>query len=159
MVVRNDMDRATIDIGAGEAEIYRVRAQKLLPQPARRPKLIDLYSGAGGMTLGFTQRFGHWFEPVWANDVSIAAVGTYNANFGNHCNAGNIVEVLQSRETEIPQADVVIGGPPCQGFSPLNKNRDGDPRRHLWKPFLEVVRRCGAEIWVMENVPQLLGST
>ncbi len=58
----------------------------------------------------------------------------------------------------MPAVDVVIGGPPCQGFSLLNKNRNGDPRKHLWKPFLEFVRRSGAEAFVMENVPQILGS-
>jgi DNA (cytosine-5)-methyltransferase 1 len=52
----------------------------------------------------------------------------------------------------------VIGGPPCQGFSLLNKNRDNDPRKQLWRPFLDVVERSGASIFVMENVPQLLGT-
>ncbi|MBI5903359.1 MAG: DNA cytosine methyltransferase [Deltaproteobacteria bacterium] len=120
-------------------------------------RLIDLFSGAGGMTLGFT--FGNSFEPVWANDNNKYAVETYNANFGNHCVLGNIVELLEDPNIEIPKADVVIGGPPCQGFSLLNKNRDGDPRKQLWRPFLEVVERSGADVFLMENVPQLLGSS
>ncbi len=121
-------------------------------------RLIDLFSGAGGLSLGFSKEYGHNFEPVWANDFNDYAVETYNMNFGSHCVGGDIVDILNDPKTKIPKADVVIGGPPCQGFSLLNKNRDDDPRKHLWRPFLEVVKRSGAEIFVMENVPQLLGS-
>ena len=121
-------------------------------------RLIDLFSGAGGMSLGFSKGFGHLFNSVWANDFNEFCVNTYNENFGRHCVHGDIVDILESNSIEIPQADVVIGGPPCQGFSLLNKNRDNDPRKKLWKPFLEVVARSGAVIFVMENVPQLLGT-
>jgi DNA (cytosine-5)-methyltransferase 1 len=120
--------------------------------------LIDTFSGAGGLTLGFTEAFGHKFNPVWANDFNEYAVATYNRNFGNHCSYGDIVSILENPATVIPEADVVIGGPPCQGFSLLNKNRECDPRKQLWRPFLEIVKRAGASIFVMENVPQLLGS-
>jgi DNA (cytosine-5)-methyltransferase 1 len=121
-------------------------------------RLIDLFSGAGGLTLGFSAKFGHSFEPVWANDYNKQAAATYNANFGEHCSDGDIVSILEERKVRIPKADIVIGGPPCQGFSLLNKNRDEDPRKELWRPFLEVVERSGAVVFVMENVPQLLGS-
>jgi len=110
------------------------------------------------MTLGFTEALGHRFKPVWANDFNRYCVETYRANFGDHCVAGDIVDLLADPNTRIPAADVVIGGPPCQGFSLLNKNRNGDPRRHMWRPFLEVVRRCAARVFVIENVPQLLGT-
>jgi DNA (cytosine-5)-methyltransferase 1 len=121
-------------------------------------RLIDLFAGAGGMTLGFTPAFGNNFVPVWANDNNRDAVRTYNANFGDHCTEGDIVDLLRNPEIVIPRADLVIGGPPCQGFSLLNKNRDGDPRKQLWRPFLEVVERSGASVFVIENVPQILGS-
>lgn len=121
-------------------------------------RLIDLFAGAGGLTLGFSKAFGHNFEPVWANDFNEYAAKTYNANFGLHCTVGDIVDLLDDPKTIIPKADVVIGGPPCQGFSLLNKKRDDDPRKHLWRPFLEIVKRSQAEVFVMENVPQLLGS-
>jgi DNA (cytosine-5)-methyltransferase 1 len=101
---------------------------------------------------------GHLFEPVWANDFNSYCVQTYNENFGPHCKEGDIVDILNDGKTKIPQADVVIGGPPCQGFSLLNKNREGDPRKQLWRPFLEIVKRSDAQVFVMENVPQLLGS-
>ncbi|MFQ5741624.1 MAG: DNA cytosine methyltransferase [Acidobacteriota bacterium] len=59
----------------------------------------------------------------------------------------------ESQDHQIPRADVVVGGPPCQGFSLLNKQRRQDARRQLWRPFLEVVRRAGASVFVMENRP------
>jgi DNA (cytosine-5)-methyltransferase 1 len=122
-------------------------------------RLIDLFAGAGGLTLGFSETFGHPFVSIWANDDNPHAVATYNLNFGEHCVCGNIVELLRAPEVEIPKADVVVGGPPCQGFSLLNKKRGSDPRKRLWEPFFDVVRRSDADAFVMENVPQLLGTS
>lgn len=125
-------------------------------------RVIDLFAGAGGLSLGFTSiqdRSGApAFRSVWANDFNQDAARTYNANFGEHCRQGDIVDILEDPTTSIPQADVVVGGPPCQGFSLLNKNREADPRKQLWRPFMEVVERAGAEVFVMENVRQLLSS-
>jgi DNA (cytosine-5)-methyltransferase 1 len=67
-------------------------------------------------------------------------------------------DILNDPTVNIPEADVVIGGPPCQGFCLLNKRREGDPRKQLWRPYFEIVERSGANVLVMENVPQLLGS-
>lgn len=111
------------------------------------------------MTLGFTREFGNPFVPVWANDCDRNAAATYNRNFGGHCVVGDIVALLKDSAVEIPKADVVIGGPPCQGFSLLNKERDNDPRKHLWRPFMDVVESSGADVFVIENVPQILGSS
>lgn len=121
-------------------------------------RLIDLFAGGGGLTEGFREVFGSQLIPVWANDCNIWASETYNANFGEHCVHGDIVELLADPATQIPDADIVIGGPPCQGFSLLNRNRDGDPRKEMWRPFMEVVERSGADIFLIENVPQLLGT-
>jgi len=141
-----------------EQRVYESRTEgRLLGQ--RKPfRLIDAFSGAGGMTLGFSESLGHAFQPVWANDFNEECVNTYNSNFGRHCVCGDIVDILSDSSVTIPHADVVIGGPPCQGFSLLNRNRRGDPRKQLWRPFLEIVERSGARVFVMENVPQLLGS-
>lgn len=121
-------------------------------------KLIDLFAGAGGLTLGFSEKFGNPFESVWANDNNSFAVKTYNANFRERCALGDIVDLLADPALDIPEADVVIGGPPCQGFSLLNKNRKTDARKEMWRPFLSVVERSKADIFLIENVPQLLGS-
>lgn len=127
-------------------------------QGPRQYRLIDLFSGAGGLTLGFTKAFGRSLLPIWANDFNDYAAKTYNVNFGSHCVVGDILDIVENRVDEIPRADIVIGGPPCQGFSLLNKNRQDDPRKQLWRPYLDIVAHSGAEIFVMENVPQLLGS-
>lgn len=121
-------------------------------------RLIDAFSGCGGMSLGFARLSRGMFESVWANDIDTHAAESYNANFGDHCVVGDIVSLLEDPTVDIPSAYLVIGGPPCQGFSLLNKDRANDPRKHLWKPFLEIVRRSGARAFVMENVPQILGS-
>ena len=141
-----------------DESVYGARLEGELPERKRSFKLIDMFCGAGGMTLGFTESFGHHFKPIWANDFNKNCVETYNANFGNHCVSGEIVEILSNPKTVIPEAEVVIGGPPCQGFSLLNRNRDDDPRRQLWRQYLEVVERCKAKVFVIENVPQLLGT-
>jgi DNA (cytosine-5)-methyltransferase 1 len=141
-----------------EQRVYKSRTDGKLARKRTRFRLTDVFAGAGGMSLGFSESFGHAFETVWANDFDGACVETYNANFGEHCVPGDIVDILNDPTTYIPEADVVIGGPPCQGFSLLNKKREGDPRKQLWRPYFDVVERSGAKIFVMENVPQLLGS-
>lgn len=120
-------------------------------------RLIDLFSGAGGMSLGFCDtRFCGGFEVVLALDNDAAAVRTHELNFSGRAVQANIEEWLL--HNEVPQADVVIGGPPCQGFSLLNKKRDGDARRALWEPFIEIAERSGARVFVMENVAELYRS-
>ncbi|MEQ9105715.1 MAG: DNA cytosine methyltransferase [Rhodothermales bacterium] len=129
-----------------------------MQQPFR---LIDLFAGAGGLTLGFAdmvdEHGNRIFDPVWANDFNDDAAATYNANFGPHCTSGDILSLLDDG-LQLPDADVVIGGPPCQGFSLLNKKRAADPRKQLWRPYMEIVDRVGAKVFVMENVRQLLSS-
>ncbi len=121
-----------------------------------QPRLIDLFCGAGGLTLGFSQA---GYRPVWANDIDVAAARTYETNFGAHCFVGDICKLIDENPEAIPQADLVAGGPPCQGFSLLNKGRVGDSRRQLWEQFLQIVGLSGARAFLMENVPQLLGTT
>ncbi|MFZ1731231.1 MAG: DNA cytosine methyltransferase [Bacteroidota bacterium] len=145
-------------IAKEERKVYHARETGQLARKRKRYRLIDVFAGAGGMSLGFSKMMGHSFESVWANDFDDDCVRTYNENFGDHCVGGDIVDILNDPATVIPQADVVIGGPPCQGFSLLNKNRADDARKELWQPYLEIVRRSGASVFVMENVPQLLGS-
>jgi DNA (cytosine-5)-methyltransferase 1 len=147
-----------LDILKEDQAIYEARSSGKGPEEGKKYRLIDLFAGAGGMTLGFSERFGKPFESIWANDFNKYCIETYNENFGNHCVAGDIVDILNDPKTDIPKADVVIGGPPCQGFSLLNKQRTNDPRNQLWRPFMEIVERCGADVFVMENVPQLIGT-
>lgn len=120
-------------------------------------KVIDLFCGAGGLSCGFMKGDnGAHFESVLALDNDKAAISTYNANFGEHGIVANIEEWIA--DNPIPEADIVIGGPPCQGFSLLNKNRKGDHRRALWEPYMDIIEMSKASAFVMENVPGLLSS-
>lgn len=135
-----------------------MKARKRGAEASLGYRVIDLFSGAGGLTLGFTDdRFCGGFESVWSLDFDAAAVETHRANFGPHADCGDIEEWVSSNRP-IPAADIVIGGPPCQGFSLLNKRRAGDARRALWLPFMDVVKRSGASMFVIENVAELFKS-
>lgn len=103
------------------------------------------------MTRGFLDSGS--FEPVFAVEADRDAAATYAVNFGDHVHAGRIEEV-----SEFPEADVVIGGPPCQGFSPLNRDGVGFERRGLWREYLRALDESQPDAFVMENVPELLAS-
>ncbi len=99
------------------------------------------------MTAGFKA---HGFEPVLSVEWNLHAAATYAANFGeSHTFWGDIADALKG---DIPEADVVIGGPPCQGFSNLGSKDVNDPRNKLWKSYLEVVERANPQAFVIENV-------
>lgn len=121
-------------------------------------RLIDLFCGAGGMSFGFTDaRFSGGFEVVLALDNDAAAIRTHKKNISGHAECADIERWVDVNQ--VPIADIVIGGPPCQGFSLLNKKREGDSRRALWEPYLDIVERSGARIFVMENVAELFRSS
>lgn len=116
-----------------------------------RFRLIDLFAGCGGMTLGFVDS--ERFESIYAVEWDADAAETYRANFGDHVFDGAIEDV-----DSFPSADVIIGGPPCQGFSPLNMLGVGLERRGLWREYLRALRDAQPRAFVMENVPELLRS-
>lgn len=115
--------------------------------------IVDLFSGCGGMTTGFTQS-GH-FRPVAAVEVDQAAAATYALNHGDHIYVGDINDWVRG---PTPPADVIVGGPPCQGFSALGKQDPDDPRNSLWKLYAEAVRKIRPAFFVLENVPQFVKS-
>ncbi len=109
--------------------------------------MIDLFAGSGGMTVGFVDE---GFRPVLAVEWDAAAAATYAANFGEqHVIAGDIADVSDDR---IPEADVIIGGPPCQGFSNLGLKNLDDPRNQLWREFMRFVKVSNPKVFVIENV-------
>ena len=111
------------------------------------PSMIDLFAGCGGMTVGFSDE---GFEPVLAVEWDKFAAATYAANFGeDHVRAGDIAEVKNS---EIPRVDLVIGGPPCQGFSNLGLKRLDDPRNQLWREYMRFIAKAKPKVFVVENV-------
>jgi DNA (cytosine-5)-methyltransferase 1 len=91
---------------------------------------------------------------VWANDIDEDAVATYKKNLGEHIVLGDIKKI----DTEtIPDADVVIGGFPCQGFSQANLSRSkNDERNFLYLEFLRVVKDKQPKYFIAENVRGIL---
>jgi len=127
------------------------------PTPAGEPRLsvIDLFAGAGGLSLGFHQGSNR-YTTTRAVEMDLAAAATYAQNFGDVVYAGDISHWLADEST--PSADLVLGGPPCQGFSMIGKRDPLDLRNTLWRPYVEVVRRVMPCAFVMENVPAFLRS-
>jgi DNA (cytosine-5)-methyltransferase 1 len=114
-------------------------------------RTLDLFAGAGGLSLGF-EMAGSGFTPIFAVEHDGAAARTFKRNFGSGVYDGNI-EDLESFEP----ADVILGGPPCQGFSPLGRDRDDESRatlNELWQHYLRAVRHVRPAAFVIENVPQ-----
>ena len=109
--------------------------------------VLDLFAGAGGLTAGFVAE---GFRSVGAVESDPAAAASYAANFGAHVYAGEIEDFAAGQV--VPQVDVVIGGPPCQGFSNLGLRRADDPRNRLWRAYADVVRRARPFAFVIENV-------
>lgn len=113
--------------------------------------MIDLFAGCGGMTAGFVP---HGFDPVLSVEWNLHAAATYAVNFGeDHTVWGDIAQLPDSA---IPEVDVVIGGPPCQGFSNLGSRDVDDPRNQLWKQYLRVVRHARPQVFVIENVDRFM---
>lgn len=103
------------------------------------------------MTQGFmsTGRF----RPVAAVEQDKAAAATYALNHGqDHVFAGGIEDWLA--RGSVPAADVIIGGPPCQGFSALGKQDVQDARNFLWRQYAETIIRAKPKFFVLENVAQ-----
>lgn len=115
--------------------------------------MIDLFAGCGGMTRGFVDA---GFEPVLAVEANPHAAATYAANFGEeHTFCGDIADV---GEELVPEVDLVVGGPPCQGFSNLGAKDADDPRNRLWREYVRIVRRARPKAFVIENVDRFARS-
>lgn len=114
-------------------------------------KIISLFSGAGGLDLGLIQA-GH--QVIWANDIDADAVNTYRNNIGAHIVQEDIRNIDLS---QLPTADVVVGGFPCQGFSQANLLRKvEDTRNQLYKFFYETIRIKQPKFFIAENVRGIL---
>ena len=125
-----------------------------------RVSVIDLFSGCGGLSLGFRQA-GFDIRVGVENDLDSAA--TFRRNFPEAVIAeadarelrANIVQELGVRRGD--EFLAVIGGPPCQGFSTLRwgRKKNDDPRNELVVLFAELVREIKPDAWLLENVPAL----
>jgi len=122
--------------------------------------VIDLFSGCGGISKGFELAN---FEILGGVDFNQEAIDTFNLNFPEA--NGICTDMLTIKDDDIPfmfnllsEVDVVVGGPPCQGFSSANrwKKDDDDPRNKLFYEFIRFVRLLKPKYVVIENVRGIL---
>jgi DNA (cytosine-5)-methyltransferase 1 len=112
-------------------------------------RAVSLYSGAGGLDLGFVRE---GFDITWAIDNDPFAVDTYNANLEQVAVCGDVLKTGPPPEF---RPDVVVGGPPCQGFSVIGRMDPYDPRNQHVENFLDVVEALRPRAFVMENIKAL----
>ena len=120
-------------------------------------KTVSLFSGAGGMDLGF-ERAGYTI--VFANELNPDSARTWLANrpeSSGVMRVGDLTSYLGDL-SGLSGVDLVIGGPPCQGFSVAGKMDKNDPRSKLVFTYLDVVERVRPKVFLMENVPALATS-
>ena len=134
--------------------------------------VLDLFSGCGGLSEGFHQfrpvgSVGPAFQTLGAVEWEPAAAASYQANFGAGSAKAMGLEPPEVFCRDIvgwePQwgpgeVDVVVGGPPCQGFSGLNRNRVRAERNKLWQEFIRVVTLVQPKVFVIENVDRFVRS-
>jgi len=112
---------------------------------------LDLFAGAGGLTEGLHSAAPGRFRTVRAVEWDAAAAATFEANHGDGvAYAGSIESWLESED--VPEVDLVVGGPPCQGFSALNRARVGAERNQLWERYADTIVRASPKWFVLENV-------
>jgi len=120
-------------------------------------KVVDLFCGAGGFSEGF-RRAG--FEIAFGFDKCPQAIETFSYNLTNNCRFGDITKYRQKKLLEIAgldphDIDIVIGGPPCQGFSVAGMMKIDDKRNLLYQNFIRFIKHVKPKMFVMENVPTI----
>lgn len=140
-------------------ESYRKKRQEMAKESTRY-SVVDLFCGAGGLSLGFIQE---GCKVVFANDMDDLCIETYKYNHPeipeDKVVCGDIKQIVDNIEDHIDEeVDIVIGGPPCQGFSSANKHHRviNDPRNELYKYYIKAIQRLAPKIVVMENVRGML---
>lgn len=123
-------------------------------------KVLDLFSGAGGLSRGF---YDAGYEVVLGVDFDKAALKTFKENHGqaeamnldlfDHDNIDVIIDFLKNRKIKL---DVLVGGPPCQGFSVAGPRDMNDKRNTLYTAMVELADRVKPQVVVLENVPGMV---
>lgn len=160
-VFKGSMSSVATQIGNAVPPLLAYQIASSLPF---RGQFIDLFSGAGGLALGFV--WAGW-KPILANDIMKEAIETHKANFNCDAFVGDITkEEVQKRivdaakKAKIENPDLplfILGGPPCQGFSTANTRRgEDDPRNWLFKSYVKIVKEVEPAGFVFENVRGML---
>jgi DNA (cytosine-5)-methyltransferase 1 len=128
--------------------------KKNFQKPLLKFNFIDLFCGCGGLTQGFLQA---GMNPVGSVEVVEVAANTHKLNFPKcKCYNGDIKDLNPTEYFENKKIHLVIGGPPCQGFSVAGKRDPNDPRNKLFYEFVRVVNEIKPWYIVLENVPGIL---
>ena len=120
---------------------------------------IDLFCGAGGLSLGFKQA---GFQMLAGIDANEPALNTYEYNMGGALALNEDLFKVDDSLDDIAKKigtkniDVIIAGPPCQGFSMAGFRAADDPRNQLFREFVDIVKRVNPKVIVFENVEGLL---
>lgn len=114
--------------------------------------IVSLFSGGGGLDLGFINA---GYKILWAIDNNENAVKTYKKNIGAHIKCADIIKVELN---DIPRADVIIGGPPCQSFSLAGMRNIEDVRGQLIWQYMKILKKVQPKAFVFENVTGLLSA-
>ena len=135
---------ANEETAEGGSLLYSTHLNRILrPAPYRSPRVLDLFAGCGGLSLGFEAQ---GFETIgFEKDKESCA--TYRKNLAGEC-----VQTILTPDTPLPPSAVVIGGPPCQPFSVIGKQGGMTDRRDGFPIFISAVSRLQPEIWMFENV-------
>jgi DNA (cytosine-5)-methyltransferase 1 len=113
---------------------------------------VSLFTGAGGLDIGFGKA---GFKTIWANDINADACATFELNHGPDIIRCGEVKGFISEIKKITPPDVLIGGPPCQGFSVAGYMDMNDPRSELVFTYMNVLRLLKPKAFVLENVKAL----
>lgn len=144
------------------AKLSNKRRKEMQEEDKEKKKinLVDLFCGAGGLSLGFIQEN---YRVVLANDVEQLCIETYKYNHpdipSGKIVCGDIRKIVKDIDSYInDDVGIVVGGPPCQGFSSANKRFRiiDDPRNELYKYYIQAVSKITPKIVVMENVKGML---
>jgi DNA (cytosine-5)-methyltransferase 1 len=148
----------TEDLSRMKKNNENTKPMPIIDSNANGIRVVSLFSGAGGLDLGFLRA---GYSVIWANDFDKNACDTYRRNLGDHIRQGSILDIDPKT---IPSCDLIIGGPPCQGFSTIGKRSSSDPkkraahdpRNELVLTYAKIIRTVRPKFIVMENVKGIL---
>ena len=114
-------------------------------------RVLDLFAGAGGLSAGLHAASDR-FKTVRAVEMDLAAAASYEATFGKNITYAGPIQKWLSEEDVPSSVDVIVGGPPCQGFSTLGKQNAEDDRNSLWEQYASTIVRARPKYFIVENV-------